>query len=53
MENTIKMKIKNEDGVEIVKDVPANLYSNYLNIGWEVVKQEKKFSIPKDKKEEE
>lgn len=37
MNNDIKMKKKNEDGVEIVKEVPAELYSNYLSMGWEVV----------------
>lgn len=34
---TIKMKSINVDGVEIIKDVPAELYSNYIAIGWEKV----------------
>lgn len=41
MEETIKMKTINVDGVEIVKDIPASLYSQYVNIGWEVVKKPK------------
>lgn len=39
MEETIKMKSKNSDGIEIIKDVPKSLYSNYLAIGWEVIKE--------------
>lgn len=39
MNNSVKMKIKNKQGKEIVKDVPAELYSTYLTIGWEVVKE--------------
>lgn len=38
---TVKMKILNVDGVEIIKDVPAELYSNYVAIGWEKVEDKK------------
>ena len=41
MNETIKMKIKNSEGKEIRKDVPGELYSNYLSIGWTEVKPEK------------
>lgn len=41
MNETVKMKLKNSEGKEIVKDVPKELYSNYLSIGWEEVKPEK------------
>ena len=41
MEET-KMKIKNEDGKYIEKNVPNDLVSNYEMIGWEIVKKEKK-----------
>jgi len=41
MEET-KMKIKNEDGKYIEKNVPNDLVSNYEMIGWEIVKEEKK-----------
>jgi len=37
----IKMKIKNEQGIELTKNVPEELYSNYLSIGWTEVKPEK------------
>lgn len=37
MEETIKMKTKNIEGKEIIKDVPKELYSNYVSIGWEEV----------------
>jgi hypothetical protein len=37
----IKMKLKNEDGKIIIKDIPENLVSNYLMIGWEIVKENK------------
>ena len=35
------MKIKNSEGKEIRKDIPKELYSNYLSIGWTEVKPEK------------
>ena len=41
MNEIIKMKIKGTDGKEIIKDVPKELYSNYLSIGWEEFKPEK------------
>lgn len=37
----IKMKFKNEEGKIIIKDIPENLVSNYLMIGWEIVKENK------------
>lgn len=42
MENKIKVKIKNEEGIEIIKEVPEELLSNYLSIGWEIVKNNPK-----------
>ena len=44
MEESIKVKKKNEDGIEIIKEVPSELYSNYIALGWTVVKEEKKFA---------
>ena len=44
MQESIKVKKKNEDGIEIIKDIPAELYSNYIALGWTVVKEEKKFA---------
>lgn len=38
----IKMKTKNVDGVEIIKEVEEALYPQYITIGWEEVKEEKK-----------
>jgi hypothetical protein len=38
----IKMKTINVDGVEIIKEVEESLYSQYLKMGWEEVKEEKK-----------
>lgn len=40
----VKMKFKNEDGVEIEKLVPENLVSNYEMIGWEIVKSPKAYN---------
>lgn len=37
----VKMKFKNEDGKIIEKNIPENLVSNYLMIGWEIVKENK------------
>jgi len=48
MEETIKMKTKNEEGVEIIKDVPKSLYSNYIAIGWTEYKETPKKSFAKD-----
>lgn len=57
MEEKVKMSIKNEDGKMITKDIPKNLYSLYVGMGWTKVnnmppkntysnnKEEKKFSI--------
>ena len=36
----IKMKIKNEQGIELTKNVPEELYSNYIAIGWEECSEE-------------
>ena len=38
----ILMKIRNEEGKVITKGVPEDLVSNYVLIGWEIVKEEKK-----------
>lgn len=38
----IKMKTKNVDGVEIIKEVEEALYPQYITMGWEEVKEEKK-----------
>lgn len=43
----VKMKFKNEDGKTIEKNIPENLVSNYLMIGWEIVKENK--PLVKDK----
>ena len=56
MEETIKMKAKNADGVLIIKEIPKSLYSAYKNIGWEEhkeIKEDKNLSklISKEKKE--
>lgn len=40
MNNNIKMKKKNADGVLIIKEVEPALYSNYIALGWEEVKSE-------------
>jgi len=40
MNNNIKMKKKNADGVLIIKEVEPALYSNYITLGWEEVKPE-------------
>jgi hypothetical protein len=37
----IKMKFRNKDGSVIEKNIPENLVSNYLMIGWELVKENK------------
>lgn len=45
----VKMKLKNVDGKYIEKLVPENLVSNYLMIGWEIVKENKPL-VKDDKK---
>lgn len=37
----VKIKIRNVEGKIIEKEVPENLVSNYLMIGWELVKENK------------
>ena len=37
----IKVKKINEDGIEIVKEIEDDLYSAYVNIGWEKVEEKK------------
>lgn len=50
----VEMKIKNEEGKEIVKGVPENLVSNYIAIGWEKVKNDKiNRPLSKDNKNDE
>lgn len=44
----VKMKIRNEEGKFIEKNIPENLVSNYLMIGWEIVKENK--PLAKDNK---
>lgn len=44
----VKMRIKNEEGKFIEKHIPENLVSNYLMIGWEIVKENK--PLAKDNK---
>lgn len=47
----IKVKKINDEGKEIVKEIDDGLYSSYINIGWEVVKEEpKKELFAKDEK---
>lgn len=36
MLETIKMSTINVEGKKIVKNIPKDLYSNYLNMGWKV-----------------
>lgn len=36
-----KVVIVNEEGKEIVKEVPADLYSQYINMGWKDYKEVK------------
>ncbi len=42
MEKMFKVKMKNIEGKMIEKEVPENLLSTYISIGWELVKDEKK-----------
>lgn len=37
MEKMIKVETKNSDGILISKEVPENLLSMYLNMGWKRV----------------
>jgi len=49
----IIMKTINEDGVEIKKEIEDTLYSQYVKMGWEEVKEEKKsISLSKNTKEQ-
>lgn len=49
----IKVKKINEQGQEIIKEIEEGLYSSYINIGWEEVKEPKVkndiFKQPKSK----
>lgn len=44
MEEMLMTRV-NEDGKLIQKSVPENLVSNYIMIGWELVKKEKEKEI--------
>ena len=53
----VKVKMINEEGKEIIKEIDENVYSLYINAGWEVVKDKKPSiiaskSIAKEDKEE-
>lgn len=41
MKDTVTMSMTNVDGIKIIKEVPQELYSNYLAIGWKVEKETK------------
>ena len=41
MKDTVTMSMVNPDGIKIIKEVPMELYSNYLAIGWKVEKEPK------------
>lgn len=47
----IKVEKNNIDGVKIIKDIPKDLLSNYIAIGWKIVKETSKESKPILKKE--
>lgn len=47
----IKMKTLNVDGVEIMKEVEESLYSQYLKMGWEEVKEKKSITLSKTKEQ--
>lgn len=47
MEKLIKVEKKNSDGILIQKEIPSNLLSLYLNIGWK--RPEKKSLISETK----
>jgi len=47
----VKMKTKNIEGVEIIKEIDESLCSQYEMIGWEVVKEEKPINISKTKEQ--
>ena len=42
----IKVEKNNIDGVKIIKEIPKELLSNYIAIGWKVVKETSKESKP-------
>ena len=47
----IKVKKINDEGKEIVNEIDDNLYSFYINTGWEIAKDEpKKDLFSKDEK---
>ena len=48
MEKTMKVEKKNKQGKLIIKEVPSDLYSFYLNTGW----KDSKTFVPIGKKEE-
>lgn len=42
MEKTIKVQKRNTDNVLIVKPIPEDLVTFYMNAGWELVKENSK-----------
>ena len=44
--NTVKMQIINKDGKKIIKDIPKELISDYITIGWKQC--EEKTEEPKE-----
>lgn len=47
----VKMKTVNVDGVEIIKEIEESLYSQYLKMGWEEVKEKKSINLSKTKEQ--
>lgn len=47
----IKMKTLNVDGVEIIKEIEDELYSQYLTMGWEEFKEKKSINLSKIKEQ--
>ncbi len=47
----VKMKKRNIDGVEIIKEVEESLYSQYLKMGWEEAKEKKSINLSKAKEQ--
>ncbi len=41
MEKLIKVEKINEDGDKIIKEIPYNLYSMYINMGWKKFEKKK------------
>lgn len=37
--NTVKMQIINKDGKKIIKDIPNELVSDYITIGWKTIEE--------------